>query len=132
MHCMCLIHQIMPRTLSKIQHMNEISKLMFLTYFQSTFSQRDQLANFAKYIESRFKKKIDTTFESLKKFNISHLMPSVVQKDNLISITYFLIYLLEILVSLHSKTIFLAYFSMLWLYKEYRMQICVFIFHRRF
>jgi hypothetical protein len=33
---------------SKMQHMNEISKLIFLTYFQSTFSQHDQLANFAK------------------------------------------------------------------------------------
>jgi hypothetical protein len=32
----------------KMQHINEISKLIFLTYFQFTFSQHDQLANFAK------------------------------------------------------------------------------------
>jgi len=32
----------------KMQHMNEISKLIFLTYFQFIFSQQDKLENFAK------------------------------------------------------------------------------------
>jgi hypothetical protein len=39
-----------------MQHMNEISKLIFLTYFQFTISQHDKLANFAKYIENRYLK----------------------------------------------------------------------------
>jgi hypothetical protein len=31
-----------------MQHMKNNSKLIFFTYFQSIFSQRDQLENFAK------------------------------------------------------------------------------------
>jgi hypothetical protein len=31
----------------KMKHMSEISKSIFFTYFQSTFSQLDKLANFA-------------------------------------------------------------------------------------
>ncbi len=32
----------------KMQHMSEISKLIFLTYFESTFSQEDNMVNFTK------------------------------------------------------------------------------------
>jgi len=47
-HCMCLIHYIMAQTLSKCNIWMKFSNYIFLTYFQSTLLQCDQLANFAK------------------------------------------------------------------------------------
>jgi hypothetical protein len=65
----------------KMQHMNEISKLNLLTYFQSTFSQHDKLANFAKYIERRFLKRLIQLFKLLKTSTYPNWCPQVVQKD---------------------------------------------------
>jgi hypothetical protein len=67
----------------KMQHMSEISKLIFFYLFSIYFFTMWLLANFAKEIENRFLKRlIQLEFSKISTYHI--LCPHVIQIDNLI------------------------------------------------